>query len=241
METTLQRWTAFCLELALKDKKHTVLIRKIIPDVMFKAGEIDSSISLANLGYSASGTKLSVLKRYYYNQESIDKALKALKIIQKQKKYGSVAFSTIGLEKKFTHHMHCIQSIAIRHLPDGELQYTVFYRAAEVVKIFTGDMVFVRDVIMPIFGKGKVTFFFSNATLNSMHIATLFVHGMKEWKSGIDEMKKIDPAFHRRVGNWTRRYFGDAPINYKSAKRVQTYLRSKLGPKERKEILRKFG
>lgn len=239
MPRALKDWSEFCLELALDDKRHTYSIRKIVPDVMFST-DLDQTIRLEDLGYSKGGTKISMLKKYYYNQESINEAKAALEIIQKKGGYGSVAFSTIGQKKKFTHHQHCIQSIAIRHLPKGELQYTVFYRACEVVKIFTGDMVFLRDIIMPIFGKGPVTFVFSNATLNSMYIPLLMILDRKMWVKNLDKIRAVDPDYHKRILTWCKRYFADDAINYKSAERVQSHIKKYLSKSERDEILDKL-
>lgn len=151
-----------------------------------------------------------------------------------------MAFSTIGQKKKFTKHQHCIQSIAIRHLPKGELQYTVFYRACEVIKIFTGDMVFMRDVIMPIFGEGSVTFMFSNATLNSMYIPLLMILDKKTWMKNLDKIKSVDPSYHKCILGWCKRYFADEAINYKSAERVQNHIKKHLSKSERNEILNKL-
>jgi hypothetical protein len=216
-----------------------VAIRKIVPDISFKT-QLDDSIQLTNTGFKEGGSKLAMLRRYYYNEESIKKAKAALAVMQKKGSYGSVAFSTIGFEKKFTHHQHCIQSIAIRHHLSGELEYTVFYRAAETVKIFTGDMVFIRDVIMPIFGKGSVCFFFSNATLNSMYVPLMFIHEKDKWLTGLRQIRRVDPNFHKRIGTWCRRYFADEVINYASAARMQAHCKANLDKKFRKQLLGEF-
>lgn len=237
--TTLKDWSSFALKLALDDPKHTISIRKIIPNVAFHT-KLDSSIKLTNTGFKEGGSKLAMLRRYYYNEESIKKALSALKVMQDKGSFGSVAFSTIGFEKKFTHHQHCIQSVSIRHHLSGDLEYTVFYRAAECVKIFTGDMVFIRDVLMPIFGSGPVCFFFSNATLNSMYVPLMFIHDKEKWLKGLKEIKKVDPSFHSRIGTWCKRYFADADINYSSAHRIQEHLKENLDKKFRKELLHEF-
>lgn len=237
--TTLDSWSFFCLGLAMKDSKHTYSIRKIIPNVMFET-TLDSSIKLDNVGFKAKGSKLTMLKKYYFNEPSIEQAKKALKEIQKKNDYGSVAFSTIGQEKKFTHHQHCIQSISIRHYPGGELEYTVFYRAAEVIKIFTGDMVFMRDVIMPIFGPGKVCFFFSNATLNAMYCPIMFIYQERNWIHLLKGLYKKDKAFFRRFKKWSEMYFSEEPINYSSAEVIRELIHKHLSKKKRQDLLNEF-
>lgn len=237
--TALSDWSKFCLKLALEKPIHTYSIRKIVPDIMFYT-ELDSSIKLTNVGFKPKGSKLTMLKKYYYNEQSISKAKMALDEIRKKKDYGSVAFSTIGQEKKFTHHQHCIQSIAIRHYPSGELEYTVFYRAAEVIKIFTGDMVFIRDVILPIFGNGKVTFIFSNATLNAMYCPLLFIHDRDNWIYLLQDLYKRDKAFFKRFRKWSEMYFSEEPINYSSAEVIRNYIHNNLSKEWMKKILRQF-
>lgn len=239
MMTGLDEWSNLCRRLSTEDPKYTHSIRKIVPDVMFSV-KLDKSLELTNVGFKPNGSKLTMLRKYYYNQESIDKALGALNEIRKKKKYGSVAFSTIGEEKKFTHHQHCLQSIAIRHQPDGTLEYTVFYRAAELIKIFTGDMVFIRDVIIPIFGKGKVTFVISNATLNAMYCPIMFIKHGDQWTRNIRHIYKKDIAFFRRFKKWCEMYFSDEVINYASAEVIRQLIHDNLGKKIRKEILTEF-
>lgn len=230
MYNSLEKWLFYCIDhLSVQDDQYTQSIRKIVPDDLFDMGMLDDSIKLTNVGFKEGGSKLTMLKKYYFNQQSIDKAKLALEKLQKSKKFGSVAFSTIGEEKKFTHHQHCIQSISIRHHKDGELEYTVFYRAAEVIKIFTGDMVFMRDVIMPIFGPGKVKFFFSNATLNAMYVPLLFqwlnIDQIEDW--GYD-LRRKDKAFYNRCVKWTDMYFSKLPINYSSAEVIRAHIHSRI-------------
>lgn len=226
------------MRLALDRADFTYSIRKIVPDISFKMS-LDNSIKLTNVGFKAGGSKITMLKKYYINQESINKAKEALNVIRKKGDYGSVAFITIGQEKKFTHHQHCIQSIAIRHRPGGTLEYTVFYRAAEVIKIFTGDMVFIRDTIMPIFGQGDILFFFSNATLNAMYCPIMFIYD-NDWIKGLREIYKKDKAFYRRFRKWTEMYFSDEAINYSSAEVIRELIHKNLNKKRRQFIMGYF-
>lgn len=207
--------------------------------MMFETN-LDLSIKLTNTGFKEGGSKLTMLKKYYYNSESIEKAKVALDKIRQKKQFGSVAFSTIGEEKKFTHHQHCIQSIAIRHHPNGELEYTVFYRAAEIIKIFTGDMVFTRDVLMPIFGQGRVCFVFSNAVLNAMYTPIMFIHDKNRWIEHLHIIKGIDAPFFRRMKKWSEMYFSDEPINYSSAEVIREHIHANIKASERKAILKEF-
>jgi len=239
MARSKRDWSDFCLELALSDANNTHGIRKIIPDILFKT-TLDDSIKLTGVGFKPNGSKLTMLKKYYMNWDSIHKAFESLEIIKVKGKHGSVAFSTIGQEKKFTHHMHCIQSITITHYPGGELRYTVLYRQAELIKIFTGDMVFIRDVIMPIFGKGKVTFFFSNAVLNAMYCPIMFIHHQDDWLNLLRELYKTDKSFYKRFYKWCEMYFSEEPINYSSAEVIREHIHSHLNKKTRKKILDAF-
>lgn len=237
--SSLMDWSRFCLDLAEEAPIFTHSIRKIVPDIMFQT-TLDQSIKLTNTGFKESGSKLTMLKKYYYNAESIEKAKVALDKIRKKGDFGSVAFSTIGQEKKFTHHQHCIQSVAIRHHPDGELGYTVFYRAAEVIKIFTGDMVFVRDVLMPQFGSGRVCFVFSNAVLNAMYTPIMFIHDKNRWIDHLHIIKRVDEAYHKRMKKWCQMYFSDEPINYSSAEVIRGHIHAHIKASERKAILKEF-
>lgn len=239
MASSRENWSDFCAGLALSDPSYTHSIRKMVPDVMFKT-ELDDTILLTNVGFKPNGSKLTMLKKYYMNEDSINKALDALNEMRKKKKHGSVAFSTIGQEKKFTHHQHCIQSIAIRYSPNNDLEYTVFYRQAECIKIFTGDMVFLRDIIMPVFGKGKATFFFSTAVLNAMYCPIMFIYYQDEWLDLLRYLYKCDKAFYKRIYKWCQMYFSEEPINYSSAEVIRELIHKHLDKKTRKKILNEF-
>ena len=235
----LKQWSDFCLQTACDRPEYTHSIRKLVPNVAFSV-DLDDSLKLTNVGFKEKGSKLTMLKKYYTNQESMEEAKEALKRLQKKKDIGSVAFSTIGEKKKFTHHQHCIQSISIRHEPDGTLSYTVFYRAAEIIKIFTGDMVFLRDIIMPQFGKGRVTFFFANANLNAMYCPIMFIHDKARWLGALSQLRASDPAFYKRFKKWTQMYFSEEPINYSSAEVIREHIHKHLTKKERADILKCF-
>jgi len=239
MDKAIKDWSDFCLSIINDNPKYTHSIRKLVPNSSFET-TLDSSIKLTNVGFKAGGSKLTMLKKYYTNPESMEEAKHALKRLQAKGDIGSVAFSTIGDKKKFTHHQHCIQSIAIRHEPDGKLSYTVFYRAAEIIKIFTGDMVFLRDIIMPQFGMGKVMFFFSNANINAMYCPIMFIHCKKDWIEALPVIFKRDPPFFRRFKKWTEMYFSTTPINYSSAEVIRKLIHDNLGSSERKAILDEF-
>lgn len=237
--SSLNHWSDFCRELALEEPRFTYSIRKIVPNVIFET-PLDDSIKLTNVGFKEGGSKITMLKKYYSNPESIKKAQLALEKIANKNDFGSVAFSTIGQEKKFTHHQHCIQSISIRHHPGGKLEYTVFYRAAEMIKIFTGDMVFIRDFIQPLFGPGKVTFFFSNATLNAMYCPIMFIHKEEDWIKMLRVLRFKDISFFNRFKKWTEMYFSDEVINYSSAEVIRELIHRNLNKRKRKEILDEF-
>lgn len=237
---SLQTWSDFCGDLLLDSELYTQSIRKIVPDVIFKT-QLDDSLKLTHVGFKPKGSKISMLKKYYYNQESIDKALKALNQLREKDKFGSVAFSTIGQEKKFTTHQHCIQSISIRYHKGGRLEYTVFYRACEVIKIFMGDMIFIRDIIMPIFGEGDICFFFCNATLNAMYCPILFIHDEQNWKDYVyHDLYNEDRAFFRRFRKWCEMYFSNEPINYSSAEVIREHIHKNLTEEQRNYILELF-
>ncbi len=238
--TTYKDWIKFCIEgVMLEAPIFTVGIRKIVPDAIFST-TIDDSVQLTNSVYSENGSKISQLKKYYYNAGEIEAAKAALKVMQTKKKYGSVAFSMKGEHKKFTHHQHCLQTMSIRHQPKQELEYSAFIRSSELVKTFTGDLVFIRDVVMQEFTPGPITFFICNASLNSMYCPLFFLHSDLLTDGHLKILKRIDPAFHERFKGWCHRYFDNDHINYASAERVRKYLFANTDAKERKNILRRM-
>lgn len=236
--TALKDWSNFCISLAMMKPEYTSGIRKMVPNIMFET-PLDQSLKLTHVGFKENGSKLSMLKKYYFNEQSIKKAKLALEKIQKKKDHGSVAFSTIGEEKKFTHHQHCIQAVAIKSYPSGQIEYTVFYRASETIKIFMGDMVFIRDIIMPIFGKGKVAFIFSSANLNAMYCPIMFIHD-DNWIKMLKDLYKRDKPFFKRFKKWTEMYFSNEPINYSSAEVIRQHIHTNLTRSKRKAILMEF-
>lgn len=195
-------------------------------------------ITLDMLGFQKK--KLTMLKDYYYHEESIRVALLQLEHRRIKKTYGSTAFTTYNHFAKKERPMHgpCIQSVVLTHLPDGTINTNVYYRTTEVFKKFAADLIFLREVLLPQFAPtGDVSFHFANATYHPMYWVVSAPY-LKDPISELEAISKLSPIVHRGILGWTKRFL-DQPeslLKFKQGFRVSKHLHRLLDPNKLKQL-----
>ena len=168
-DNTLDIWATSIIDLICRDKEelnHTdySFRHEIIPFNQL------GPINLEKI-YIGTESKMSSLKKAYFNQESLDRAKKRL-----EEGANSVSISLQAKDKTYTKQDHCMVSMVIyRDKKDYEI--TVFYRVTEICRKFLFDLKFLHDVVLPYLGieNYHVTFFFTRITLSLIFLHTLFL------------------------------------------------------------------
>jgi hypothetical protein len=212
----LEDWIAASLRFSQQKADFYSGARKIIrhatTTLPYVAGE--PGILISDSGFTKS--KMTLLKKYYYNDESVSVAVDLWRKRLVQDKYGSVGVTCYnhfvkgnvdGKSKRGSVFGPCIQAMTLTLMPDRSVAVDVFYRTTEFFKKFPADLVFVQDVLLPPFEveQCKITFHFANLTAHSMYWVTLVPH----LAAPINELrllKKADPFFHDWCCKWLARY-----------------------------------
>lgn len=157
--------------------------------------------SLAQLGYTQA--KMKQLERQYFNMESIDAAKSILKHRVKND-LTSVAFSFTGGVKRSVGPRgsktmgHCIQT-GVLTTTRKRCELDLFYRSTEVTKKFSGDLIFLRDRIVPYLGVTPqiYRFHFANCYWSPQFVPILA--RFTDIIAFYDEIKRRNPDYYRQA------------------------------------------
>lgn len=212
--TLKQEWVEHCLYLSRCRADFYSGARKIIrgSDLTFR--NITGNLTIEDSGFTKS--KMTMLSRNYFNEESHRVALMLWEKRLKQDKYGSVGVSTYnhlikgdvkGATPRGSVFGPCIQSITVTYLNKRETAVDVFYRTTELFKKFPADLVFIRDVLLRPFNIKPIetTFHFANITMHPMYFVTIIPHLIDPVKE-LEKIRKADPFFFNWVVKWSSRY-----------------------------------
>lgn len=193
------------------------------PEVLF-----DGSLTLEKAGYTQN--KLSALQRNYFNEASVERARSDLAWRIEHKKYGSGAFDFRGTPKKNTKQDYCFQSCVISYYPQKKATTIhVFWRTAELIKRWRGDLLFLRDFILPHFEAElaaappmQIDFRFANVTFHPMYTVLLVQYS--EWRKHFERLRVENYHCFRSCMYWAWRYLCDTSQSidsYSSARQVR--------------------
>lgn len=239
--TLIEEWSDFVLSVGHQPEIIVAGVQRIHRDVGWTLKPsvfFDGSLTLKSTGYTQN--KLAALQRNYYNPESIERAKADLAWRIEHRKYGSGAFTFRGQPKKGTKQDFCIQSAVISYYPQKKgTTIHVFWRTAELIKRFRGDLIFLRDFIMPHFKEEfeqapplQVDFRFANATFHPMYTVLLVQYS--DWRPHFDRIKRENPSLFRSCMYWAWRYLLDTSKSidsYSSAKQVRVIANKVTDPK----------
>lgn len=200
--------------------------------------DIKQDLTLDMLGFQKK--KLTMLKDYYYHEESIRVALLQLQDRRNKGTYGSCGVTTYGHFAKKERPMHgpCIQSLVFTHFPNGTVDTNIYYRTTEVFKKFAADLIFLRDMMLPQFNvNGKLTFTFANATFHPMY----WVVSAPYLKDPVRDLTSIlveDQMIWKGIVRWTHRFMEqpESLQKFKQGYRVSKHLHRLLDPAKLKAL-----
>lgn len=162
-------------------------------------------------------SKLSMLRRNYYNVASIDAAHQLWLKRLEQNKYGSIGFSTYnhfmkgdvgGKTPRGSVMGPCIQAITLTLLKD-RVAVDIFYRTTEFFKKFPADLVFIRDELLKPFGllpTTTYTWHFANITMHPMYFVTIVPLLGDEVFDVLEHIRRSDKYFFDWLIKWSARY-----------------------------------
>lgn len=220
-----------CLDYASRKAHFYSGARKILQGTSYSFPNLDGDLNLADIGYTKS--KMTMLKRFYYNEESVNVAKRLWDQRLEKGRYGSVGMTT------FNHFVKsektsprgsvmgpCLLAVTLTLTPDGTA-VDVFYRTTEVFKKWPADLVFIKEQLLidfPLPNLYNVKFHFANLTTHPMYAITIIPH----IEDPIKELEKIrakDPYFFKWLTRWTSRYVleehGHGIQKFSQALRVQ--------------------
>lgn len=194
--------------------------RKIITGVQFTLPNLANDMTIGDCGFTKS--KLTMLRRLYYHEESHAKAVELWERRLGQGKYGSVGFTCYNhllksdpdkKSKRASVMGPCIQSVTLTLLNDGSVNVDAFYRTTEIFKKFPADLVFLRDQLLPAFkidDMNRVMFHMANVTCHPMYFVTLIpLMGVSRSILELESIKVADKRFFDWTIKWTARYICD--------------------------------
>jgi len=213
----LTEWLNSSIELASEPADFYAGARKILRNRRIVFTDIQDDLTLADAGYTQ--TKMTLLRKGYYHEESINVAKMLWELRKEKRKYGSVAFTTYNhllkndpnkKSKRASVMGPCIQSVSLTYLNDHTTAVDVFYRTTEYFKKFPADLVFLRDVLLPNFDFTKapirdITFHFANITCHPMYFVTLIPNLPRPLRV-LDDLAEKDEHFWKSVVKLTARY-----------------------------------
>jgi len=215
----LERWVETSLELAFTEADFYTGARKILRNklITFQANEIEEDLELGDIGFTK--TKLTLLRKGYYVEDSIAAAQMLWELRKSKRKYGSVGFhcynhllknDPVKKAKRASVMGPCIQAVTLTYLEDRTTAVDVFYRTTEYFKKFPADLIFLRDILLPQFDFEaapirEVNMHFANITCHPMYFVTLLPHVPRP-VAALKELRERDEYFWHWVVKWTARY-----------------------------------
>lgn len=216
-------WVELCLRWACEPADFYSGNRKILRPRQAVFTDVDDTLTLSDCGYTRS--KMTLLKKHYLHEESIEIAVQLWDKRCGQRKYGSVGFTcynhfvkggTIDAKrsKRASVFGPCIQSVTLTYTNDHRCEVDVFYRTTELFKKFPADLVFIRDELLSRFDFSRaplrsITFHFANVTAHPMYFVVLIPSIDRDIIRVMEELKDHDDHFHTWVVKWSARYLVD--------------------------------
>lgn len=215
----LDEWVEHAIDLSKQPADFYSGCRKILQSRTIKFYDWDDTLQMVDAGYTKS--KMTMLTRNYFHEESHQVAMDLWKLRRSKAKYGSVGFTCYAhfikggsidakRSKRASVFGPCIQSVTITWLSKTEYSVDIFYRTTEWLKKFPADLVFLRDVLLKPFDfEGmklkELTCHFANVTVHPMYYVTILPHLANPVKT-LESIRKADEYFWLWVIKWSARY-----------------------------------
>lgn len=168
-----------------QERKFMAGLTWTIPGEIWNKG---NSHKLTDLGYSGGPSKMTQLKRNYYNPESIEEAREKMQSRPGQT-VTSVGISTIAGAKVKSSQGHCIRAVTVNYFSPKVtparkpvLSVDIFYRTTELLRKFGADLLFLHEFLIPEILKDNpwgmepthVRFHFSTCFFSALFIPVLY-------------------------------------------------------------------
>mgnify|MGYP001598526353 CR=1 FL=1 len=214
----LNSWLDLCIKTAKMPCDINPGARKILANVHHTFTKVENDLTLQDCGFTK--TKMTLLLKWYYHEESLRIASGLWDRRRAQKKYGSVGWTTYnhlvkgdikGRSKRASVMGPCIQAGTLTWVDKKHYTVDLFYRTTEVFKKFPADLVMIRDHMLTQFDLSNMTlhsmnFHFANVTVHPMYFVTTIPHFGMEVFDILEEIKSADRYFHDCAVKATARY-----------------------------------
>lgn len=183
-------------------------------------GPLDDSLQIGDCGFTRS--KLTMLRRLYWDDEHAEKVAELWRGRMRRGKYGSVSASTYHhitkadpekRSKRASVMGPCLLGVSLTLLNKRDVAVDAFYRTTELCKKFPADLVFIRDTVLPALDVDAVNVVrmrchFANTTMHTMYWVTVLPH-LKKPIATWEKIKVADHKFWEWSIKWTARYLCD--------------------------------
>lgn len=247
-------WSKDLSILAVKSGKAIVQIRKFFTNLTlsYPWEVFDTGIKLkfSEIGYGNDKSKMTQLKRVYFNEEEIKKANKKLRErlgSGNNREVQSCVTARMGAaEKDARGQGYCMQTITVsffknthqngRNTGDYCLHIDLNYRVTELTQKFLADLKFLHEVVIPALLDGidieptQVNFYFSQAYFSIMYLPILYL--FVNPAELVRDMEKSDPMFYRMsLGALGRLMEEKSTYNYRTRANMHSFFRKMVFPR----------
>jgi hypothetical protein len=251
----LDIWLETALELASSEGDFYTGARKIHRNklITFPGEAIKDDLEIEDIGFTK--TKMTLLRKGYYVEESIKVAQMLWELCLQKRKYRSAGFHCYNhllksdpnkKSKRASVMGPCIQSVCLTYLEDHTTAIDCFYRTTEYFKKFAADLIFLRDVLLPEFDFTnapirEINFHFAGLTCHPMYFITLLPH-LDDPVAAIKDLRENDEYFWNWVVKWTARYLVEEHFHgiekYMQAMRVRKVSLELLTKGQQKKLVK---
>jgi hypothetical protein len=243
-ENLKSEWIYHCLRLAGRPSNiYSGSIRKIVRTQRIIFEDWDDSLNLDDLGFK--NMKMSLLKNQYWHEESHAAALQLWQTRERNKKrrgrFQNVVFHCHAHNSKRAGRTGkqgpCLSSVVVTNLWRDRREVSAFWRTVEIFKKFPADLVFLRDVLLPEFGRiNSVTCEIANATVHPMYFLNL-IPQLDDPLGKFREIEQSDPRFHQHIVDATfDQVWGTSNAKLQQYQRVKKFALANTDPKTLKEL-----
>jgi len=232
----IEHWRQLHWTMAEKEALAYSGIRKIVGDLQFEipGEDFHTDLTFEDLGYSATA-KFNQLKRNYWNQESVDKALEKL-LSRKGSNHASASIRMQAGDKDSRSSGFCMQNMTITVC--RERGYVdMHYRSTEVSMKFLADLVFLARMLPPLLKQLGVTlqvvrFKFANAFMSALY-QPVFLRYEPDIGKFYSHLKEVDPKFVKTYARASYPYLLDTHnYGYKMTIRMIGYAKAHVTKKK---------
>ena len=234
--STRDLWSKFCRKLAYREPDDRQGVRQIHRNIVWDHVSVekfmrDENFQLADCNYTK--VKLTHLKKYYLNEESMDRAVGKFSERVRRRNRNSAAFLMQGTEKTgFTKNDFCMNSAVLTmNVPDWDI--TFMYRTTEAFHKFRGDLIFFVQIVIPMLQEklpdaplNVIHFMFPNVVIHPMYMS-YWLEAQTNVTKTLKELRHKNERLHDDYLDIFAYHMTERVRKFKSAERVRIWLDTK--------------